>query len=134
MSKTVSTLLEGPLYHVTNAENCDVILRDGLRAKDGSWHGVKWKRRVFFVTTRIGAFEMANNFIHERRGNYIFVLVDPARMRSRLRPDKDYDQGVWTAADVPPEAVIGVEPVDEEFFESTEFLAYMGIDEDGKLT
>jgi len=133
MKKTVSALPEGLLYHVTNSENRGAILRDGLKAKDGSWHGVKWKRRVFFVTTRIGAYEMAINFIHERRGEYIFVLVDPAKMRSRIRPDKDYDQGVWTDADVPPEAIKGVEPVDEEFFESTEFLTYMGIDEDDEL-
>ena len=105
-----------------------------IKAKDGSWHGVKWKRRVFFVTTRIGAYKMANNFIHETRGEYIFILVDPAKMRGRLRPDKNYDQGVWAAADVPREAIIGVEPVDEEFFESTEFLTYMGFDGNDELT
>lgn len=134
MRKTVPTLPEGPLYHVTKVENRDAILREGLKAKEGSWHRVKWKRRVFFVTTRIGAYEMANNFIHERRGEYIFVLVDPSKMSSRIRPDKDYDQDVWTAADVPPEVIIGVEPVDEKFFESTEFLTYIGIDEDDELT
>jgi hypothetical protein len=134
MSKTVSTLLEGPLYHVTNVENRDAILRDGLKAKDGSWHGVKWKRQVFFVTTRIGAYEMANNFIHETRGEYIFIPVDPAKMSGRLRPDKNYDQGVWAAADVPREAIIDVEPVNEEFFESAEFLNYMGVDEGDELT
>jgi hypothetical protein len=29
---------------------------------------------------------------------------------------------------VPPNAIIGTEVVDEEYFESREFLAYMGID------
>lgn len=65
MRKT-STLPEGPLYHVIDVENRDAILRDGLKAKVGSWLGIEWKRRVFFATTRIGAYEMANNFIHER--------------------------------------------------------------------
>jgi hypothetical protein len=31
---------------------------------------------------------------------------------------------------VPPAAIIGVEAIDEDFFESTEFLTYMGIDDD----
>ena len=120
-----------PLYHVTELRNRESILRDGLKAKAGSWHQTKWAPRVFFITTRIGAYEMANNFIHERRGDgYLFVLVDPAKMRGKLRPDRDYDQGVWTTVDVPPEAITGTEEVDEDFFESREFLDYMGIEEE----
>jgi hypothetical protein len=73
---------------------------------------------------------MANNFISERRGEYVLVLVDPGKVRGTLRPDRDYDQGVWTSTDVPPAAIIGVEAIDEGFFESTEFLTHMGIDDD----
>lgn len=118
------------IYHVTDVQNREAILRDGLKAKAGSWHKVTWKPRVFFTTTRIGAYEIANNFMHERRSEYLFVLVDASKMRGKLRPDLEYDQGVWTATDVPPEAIIGVESVDEDFFESSEFLAYLGIEDD----
>ena len=121
---------ETPIYHVTDVRNRESILRDGLRAKAGSWHNTSWKPRVFFTTTRIGAYEMANNFISERRGEYVFVLVDPGKVRGTLRPDREYDQGLWTSTDVPPAAIIGVEAIDEDFFESTEFLTYMGIDDD----
>jgi hypothetical protein len=89
---------------------------------------------VFFATTRIGAYEIANNFLWERKGKFALVLVDPTRIKGKLRPDQDYDQGVWVAADVPPSAIIGVDEVDETFFESREFLAYMGCDEDDGLT
>ncbi len=123
-------LPDTPIYHVTDVQNREVILRDGLKAEAGSWHKTTWKPRVFFTTTQIGAYEIANNFMHERRGEYLFILVDPAKIRGKLRPDRDYDQGVWTATDVPPDAIIGVEEVDEDFFESSEFLAYMGIEED----
>jgi hypothetical protein len=104
-------------------------LGDGLKARAGSWHSVAWKPRVFFTTTRIGAYEIANNFIWERKGEYLFILVDPTRVRGKLRPDRDYDQGVWMAADVPPDAIIGVHEVDEDFFESHEFQAYMGCED-----
>jgi RNA:NAD 2'-phosphotransferase (TPT1/KptA family) len=127
---TGNTALDAPIYHVTDVQNREAILREGLKAKAGSWHKVTWKPRVFFTTTRIGAYEIANNFMHERRGEYLFILVNPAKMRSKLRPDRDYDQGVWTATDVPPEAIVGVEAVDEGFFESSEFLAYMGVEDD----
>jgi RNA:NAD 2'-phosphotransferase (TPT1/KptA family) len=83
---------------------------------------------VFFTTTRMGAYEIANNFIFERRGEYLVILVDPTKMHGKLRPDRDYEQGVWTATDVPPQAIIGVEEVDEDFLESHEFLAYMGVE------
>src|SRR5258708_3650076 len=106
-----------PIYHVTAVQNREAILRDGLMAKAGSWQNVVWKRRVFFTTTRISAYEITNSFMHERREEYLFVLVDPAKMRGKLRPDRDYDRGVWTSTDVPPEAIIGVEEVDESFFE-----------------
>lgn len=121
---------EAPIYHVTDVENREAILRDGLKAKAGSWHNMSWKPRVFFTTTRIGAYEIANNFISERRGEYLFILIDPSKTRGTFRPDRDYDQGLWIAIDVPPEAIIGVEAIDDDFFESSEFLAYMGI-EDG---
>ena len=128
--KTSKGLPDSPIYHVTDIQNREVILRDGLKAKAGSWHKTVWKPRVFFATTRIGAYEIANNFMHERRGEYLLILVDPAKIRGKLRPDRDYDQGVWTAIDILPEAIIGVEEVDEDFFESREFLAYMGIEGD----
>ena len=116
------------LYHVTKVENRDAIFRDALKAKAGSWHDVKWKPRVFFATTRMAAYEIANNFIHERRGVYLFILVDSTKVTGHLRPDRDYDQGMWTATDVSPEAIVGVEDVNEDFFEAEEFLAYMGVD------
>jgi RNA:NAD 2'-phosphotransferase (TPT1/KptA family) len=127
---TGNKALNAPIYHVTEVRNRAAILREGLKAKAGSWHKVTWKPRVFFTITQIGAYEIANNFMHERRGEYLFILVDPAKMRGKLRPDRDYDQGVWTSTDVPPEAIIGVESVDAAFFESGEFLAYMGIEDD----
>jgi RNA:NAD 2'-phosphotransferase (TPT1/KptA family) len=121
---------ERKLYHVTDIANLPSILRDGIRPQAGSWLGASWKPRVFFSTTRIGAYEIANNFRWERRGVYAFVIVDPAKVRARLRPDRDYDQGVWVRVHVPPEAIIGVHEVDEDFFESDEFQSYMGCDED----
>jgi hypothetical protein len=123
-------LPDAPIYHVTDVGNREAILREGLRAKAGSWHSVSWKPRVFFTTSRIGAYEIANNFIHERRGEYLLVLVDPAKIRGKLRPDREYDQGVWTVIDVPPEAIVGMEEVDEDFFESSEFQTYMGIEDE----
>jgi RNA:NAD 2'-phosphotransferase (TPT1/KptA family) len=119
-----------PIYHVTDVQNRESILREGLKAKAGSWHKATWKPRVFFTTTQIGAYEIANNFMHERRGEYLFILVDPSKMQGKLRPDRDYDQGVWTASNVSPEAIIGVQEVDEDFFESGEFLAYMGTEDE----
>jgi len=127
---TGKKLSDTPIYHVTDVQNRQAILRDGLKAKAGAWHKVTWKPRVFFATTLMGAYEITNNFMHERRGEYLFILVDPAKMRRKLRPDDDYDQGVWTSGDVAPEAIIGIKEVDEDFFESSEFLAYMGIEDD----
>ena len=66
----------------------------------------------------------------ERKGEYMLILVDPTRLHGKLRTDRDYDQGVWVAADVPPDAIIGMYEVDEDFFESDEFLAYMGCDKE----
>lgn len=60
----------------------------------------------------------------------MFVLVDPAKIRGKLRQDLDFEHGAWTTIDVPPDAIIGVEEVDEDFFESRELLAYMGEDDD----
>ncbi len=87
---------------------------------------------MFFAKTRIGAFEIAHNFIHDRRGEYVFIRVDPCKVSGRIRPDSEYDHGLWTAMDVPSEAIFGVEIVDEDFFESHEFLAYMGVGEEGQ--
>jgi hypothetical protein len=72
---------EAQLYHVTNIENCDAILREGLKARAGSWHKVTWKPRVFFTTTLMSAYEIAHNFRCERGGEYLFVLVDPDKAR-----------------------------------------------------
>jgi len=121
------------LYHVTESGNVPSILRDGLKARAGSWLKVTWRPRVFFATTQIAAYEIAQMFAWERKGNYAFVLVDPTKIRGKLRPDRDYDKGLWVAADVPPEAIVGVNDVDEEFFESDEFLTYVGCDEDDEL-
>ncbi len=125
--------LEVLLYHVTNLGSLPSILKDGLEARAGSWQGVAWKPRVFLTTTRLGAYEIANNFMWERKGEYAFILVDPTKIHGKLRPDLNYDQGVWVAADVPLDAIAGVEEVDEDFLESREFLAYMGCDEDDEL-
>jgi RNA:NAD 2'-phosphotransferase (TPT1/KptA family) len=122
--------LGSELYHVTDIGNLPAILHDGLKTRAGSWLEVAWKPRVFFTTTKLGAYEMANNFMWERKGNYIIVRVDPSKVRGKLRPDRDYDQGVWTARDVPPEAILGVDDLDEDFFESLEFRAYMGGDDE----
>ena len=113
------------LYHVTDAGNCTAILREGLTARAGSWNGVAWKPRVFFTTNRMAAYEIANNLIWERKGEYIIIRVDRAKLCGRLRQDRDYDHGVWTGTDVSPEAIVGIDEVDEEFFECDEFLAYM---------
>jgi RNA:NAD 2'-phosphotransferase (TPT1/KptA family) len=115
------------LYHVTDLEHRESILRDGLKARAGSWLRTEWKPRVFFVTNRMGAFEIAQLIIHERRGPaYMFVLVDSGKLRGKLRQDLDFEHGVWTPLDVPPEAIVGTEEVDEDFFESREFLEHMG--------
>jgi RNA:NAD 2'-phosphotransferase (TPT1/KptA family) len=123
---TGKRLVDTPIYHVTAIQNREAILREGLKTKAGSWHKTTWKPRVFFTTTRIGAYGVANDFIHLRQGEYLFILVDPTKMRGKLRPDRDYDHGVWTTIDVPPEAIVGVEEVDEDFFESSEFFHYLG--------
>jgi len=126
MDRVLSLNPHAELYHVTEVANVASILRDGLKARAGSWSGTSWKPRVFFATTRIGAYEIANNFIWERKGTYVIVRVDSAKVPGRLRQDLDYDQGVWIPANVPPEAITGFDEVDEEFFESDEFLGYMG--------
>ena len=63
---------------------------------------------MFLTTTRLGAYEIANNFMWERKGDYAFILVDPTKIHGKLRPDLNYDQGVWVAADVPLDAIAGV--------------------------
>jgi hypothetical protein len=123
---------ESPLYHVTDIINRDAIVCEGLKARGGSWHRDTWKARVFFTTTRAGAYEIAHNFMHERGGEYLFVLVDPAKVRGTFRPDREYDQGLWISIDVPPEAIVGMEAVDEEYFGSREFLSYMGIEDEAE--
>lgn len=131
--KPMTEQTEPLLYHVTDVGNLPSISRDGLRARAGSWLHVAWRPRVFFTTTRMGAYELANTFMWERKGVYLIIRVDASKIRGKIHPDRDYDQGVWTATDVPPEAIIGVDDVDEDFFESHEFLAYMGCEEDDDL-
>jgi hypothetical protein len=128
----VDQLPESQLYHVTDVGNLPAIVRDGLKARAGSWLDVAWKPRVFFATTRMGAYEIAHLFMWERKGDYLIIRLDPSKVRGKLRPDLDYDQGLWTTLDVPPEAIIGVDEIHEDFFESREFLAYIGSDEEGE--
>ena len=129
----MNELRQVQLYHVTEVGNLSSILRNGLQARAGSWLNVTWKPRVFFATTRLSAYGIAHLFMWERKGDYTLVLVDPAKIRGKLRPDRDYDEGVWVAADVPLDAIIGINDVDKDFFESHEFQAYMGCDEENEL-
>src|ERR1700722_960794 len=122
----MNQLPDSQLYHVTDVGNLPAILRDGLKARAGSWLKVTWKPRVFFATTRMGAYDIANLFLWERKGVYLIMRLDPSKVRGKLRPDRDFDPGIWATHDVPPEAIIGVDEVDEDFFESPEFLAYVG--------
>lgn len=123
-------LPEAQLYHVTNVENRTSILQEGLKARAGSWFKTAWKPRVFFATSKLAAYEMAMIFMHERKGDYLIVRIDPAKLRGKLRPDRDYDHGVWIARDVLPDTIIGVDDVDEDFLESKEYRTYMWGDED----
>jgi|SRR5579872_4300566 len=126
----MTQLPEYQLYHVTDVANLPTILRDGLKAKAGSWLKVSWKPRVFFATTTMSAYDIAHLFMWERKGSYLIIRLDPTKIRGRLRPDRDFDQGMWTTLDVPPEAIIGVDEVDEDVFESPEYLAYVGCEDE----
>ena len=112
------------LYHVTDVDNLTSIMRAG------SWLKSKWKPRVFFATSQFAAYEMANMFMWERKGDYLIIRVDPTKVRGKRRPDRDYDRGVWTAKDVPADAIAGVEEIDEDVFDSREYRQFIWGDAD----
>ncbi len=124
---------EGQLFHVTDVGNLPSILRDGLKAHAGSWLGVAWKPRIFFTRTRLSAYEIASMFVWERKGDYVLIVVDRNKIRRKLRPDRDFDQGVWVAADVSADAIIEVKEIDDDVFESPEFRRHMGYEDDEEL-
>lgn len=120
------------LYHISRAANRASILAHGIEPRAGSWTGSKWTAKVFFATNKNAAYELAYNIEdHRRDGPYCFFIVDPARIpKAKFYRDRDYPDGLWTRSHIPPEAIVAVNEIDDEYYESPEYLQFMGLDDD----
>ena len=122
------------LYHLTPARNRASIAANGIEAREGgNPFGSHWSARVWLYTSLNAAYNgsQCSDVLHHGRDPPWIIKLDrsvigPTNSHNVGRTRKQRQATVWTANAIPASAIVNIQRLDDNYYQSWEYRSWSG--------